>query len=73
MHVAAANPASLSEDDLDQAMVEREKQVLTDQARESGKPDNIIENMIKGRMKKYLRGSDASEPEVRDQPGSDRC
>ena len=54
MHVAAANPASLSEDDLDPAMVEREKSVLTEQARESGKPDNIIENMIKGRMKKFF-------------------
>ena len=53
MHVAATNPASLSEDDLDPALVERERQVLTDQARESGKPDNIIENMIKGRLKKY--------------------
>ncbi len=54
MHVAAANPASLSESDLDAALVEREKAVLTEQARESGKPDNIIENMIKGRMKKYF-------------------
>ena len=54
MHVAATNPASLSEDDLDPTLVEREKQVLTEQARESGKPDNIIENMIKGRMKKYF-------------------
>ena len=54
MHVAAANPASLSEADLDQTLVEREKSVLTEQARESGKPENIIENMIKGRMKKYF-------------------
>jgi len=54
MHVAAANPASLSEADLDQTLVEREKAVLTEQARESGKPENIIENMIKGRMKKYF-------------------
>ena len=53
MHVAATNPASLSEDDLDQAVVERERQVLTEQARESGKPENIIENMIKGRLKKF--------------------
>ncbi|MCB1368413.1 MAG: elongation factor Ts [Rhodobacteraceae bacterium] len=53
MHVAAINPASLSEADLDPALVEREKSVLTEQARESGKPDNIIENMIKGRMKKF--------------------
>ncbi|MDR6265403.1 MULTISPECIES: translation elongation factor Ts [Rhodobacterales] len=53
MHVAATNPASLSEADLDPALVEREKNVLTEQARESGKPENIIENMIKGRMKKF--------------------
>jgi len=54
MHVAATNPASLGEDDLDPALVERERAVLTEQARESGKPENIIENMIKGRMKKYF-------------------
>ncbi|MCV6596660.1 MAG: translation elongation factor Ts [Mangrovicoccus sp.] len=54
MHVAAINPASLSEDDIDPTLVEREKAVLTEQARESGKPENIIENMIKGRMKKFF-------------------
>ncbi len=54
MHIAAANPASLSEADLDPALVEKERSILTEQARESGKPENIIENMIKGRMKKFL-------------------
>ena len=54
MHVAAANPQSLSEADLDPAVVERERAVLSEQARESGKPENIIENMIKGRMKKFF-------------------
>ncbi len=54
MHVAAANPASLGEADLDPALVEREKNVLTEQARESGKPEAVIEKMIEGRMKKYL-------------------
>ncbi|MCQ0970770.1 translation elongation factor Ts [Paracoccus sp. TK19116] len=54
MHVAATSPASLGQDDLDPALVEREKQVLTDQARESGKPDNIIQGMIAGRMKKFF-------------------
>jgi len=53
MHVAATNPASLSEADLDEAVVEREKTVLTEQARESGKPDAVIEKMIVGRMKKF--------------------
>ncbi len=55
MHIAATNPASLSEADLDPALVEREKNVLTEQARESGKPENIIENMIKGRMQKFYK------------------
>ncbi len=54
MHIAATNPASLSENDLDPALVEREKQVQMDKARESGKPENIIEKMIVGRMSKYL-------------------
>lgn len=53
MHVAATNPASLSRDDLDPAIVEREKQVLTEQARESGKPEEIIEKMIVGRINKF--------------------
>ncbi len=54
MHIAAVNPASLSADDLDPAVVEREKSVLTEQARESGKPEQVIEKMIVGRMKKFL-------------------
>jgi elongation factor Ts len=55
MHVAATAPASLSEADLDPALVEREKAVLTEQARESGKPDSVIEKMIVGRMNKYFQ------------------
>ena len=55
MHIAATNPASLSQADLDPALVEREKQVLTEQARESGKPDSVIEKMIVGRMHKYFQ------------------
>ena len=54
MHIAAANPQSLSADDLDPAVVEREKNVLSEQARESGKPEQVIEKMIVGRMKKFL-------------------
>lgn len=55
MHIAATNPASLSEEDLDPTLVEREKQVQMEKARESGKPENIIEKMIVGRMNKYLQ------------------
>ena len=54
MHVAAANPQALSAAELDQSIVEREKNVLTEQARESGKPEQVIEKMIQGRMKKFL-------------------
>ncbi|WP_299783271.1 translation elongation factor Ts [uncultured Roseobacter sp.] len=54
MHIAAVNPASLSEADLDPAVVEKEKQVQMDIARESGKPEAVIEKMIIGRMKKYM-------------------
>ena len=54
MHIAAVNPASLSEDDLDAAVVEKEKTVQMDIARESGKPEAVIEKMIVGRMKKYM-------------------
>ena len=54
MHVAAVNPASLSEADLDPDVVEKEKQVQMDIARESGKPEAVIEKMIVGRMKKYM-------------------
>lgn len=54
MHVAAANPAALDEGDLDPAVVEKERQVQMDIARESGKPEAVIEKMITGRMKKFM-------------------
>jgi len=53
MHVAAAKPLAISQNDLDQAVVEREREVLAEQARESGKPEEIIEKMLEGRMRKY--------------------
>jgi elongation factor Ts len=54
MHIAAVNPAALSEADMDAATVEKEKQVQMDIARESGKPEAVIEKMIVGRMKKFV-------------------
>ena len=53
MHVAATSPQSLAQGDLDPAIVEQEKTFLTEQARESGKPENIIEKMIEGRIRKF--------------------
>ncbi|SMX22194.1 translation elongation factor Ts [Boseongicola aestuarii] len=54
MHIAAINPAALSEADLDADTVEKEKQIQMDIARESGKPEAVIEKMIGGRMQKWL-------------------
>ncbi|MEQ9695980.1 translation elongation factor Ts [Shimia sp. SDUM112013] len=54
MHIAAAAPQSLSEADLDPAVVEKEKNVQIEIARESGKPEQVIEKMIIGRMKKFM-------------------
>lgn len=57
MHVAAADPRpqALMPDDLDADYVAKEKSVFVEQARESGKPDNIIEKMIEGRMRKFYQ------------------
>ena len=55
MHVAATSPASLSRDDLPKAVVEEERKVLTAQAAGEGKPQNIIEKMIEGRLNKFFK------------------
>ena len=53
MHIAAARPEALSRADVDTSNLERERAVLVDQARASGKPENIIEKMVEGRLNKY--------------------
>lgn len=55
MHIAATSPAAATTAELDPALVESEKRVLTEQARESGKPDSVIEKMIIGRMQKFYK------------------
>ncbi len=54
MHIAASKPECVSEDLLSNDLIEREKAIFVEQAKESGKPDNIIEKMIVGRMKKFV-------------------
>lgn len=54
MHVAAAKPLSVTVDDLDPAVVEKERQVLIEQAKESGKPAEIAEKMVQGRIGKFF-------------------
>jgi elongation factor Ts len=54
MHIAASRPECVSEGRLSKELLEREKAIFIEQAKESGKPDNIIEKMIVGRMKKFV-------------------
>ena len=54
MHVAATKPQAISRDDLDPEVVVRERAILADQARESGKPEEIIEKMVDGRLRKFF-------------------
>jgi elongation factor Ts len=53
MHIAAANPQAVAVDSLDKAVIERERAVLTEQAKESGKPAPVIEKMVEGRLRKF--------------------
>lgn len=53
MHVAATNPLALTPEEIDPAVVAREKDIYSDQARQSGKPEAIIEKMVEGRLRKF--------------------
>ena len=57
MHIAATNPQSVTVQDLDPAVVERERNIFADQARASGKPESIIEKMVEGRLRKFYEES----------------
>ena len=55
MHVAATNPLAATQEEMDPAIVEREKNIFSESARESGKPENIIEKMVEGRIRKFYQ------------------
>ena len=55
MHIAASNPLCVNEEDVAPQVLENERQIQLAQARQSGKPDEIIEKMVSGRIKKFLR------------------
>ena len=55
MHIAATAPASLSQSDIDAELVARERAVYQEQASQTGKPDNIVQGMVDGRMKKFFK------------------
>ncbi len=54
MHVAASNPVCVDEAGVPADMLAKEREIVETQAKESGKPDNIVEKMVEGRMRKYL-------------------
>jgi len=67
MHATAMRPKSTSKDDLDPALVKKEREILTEQARKEGKPENIIEKMIEGRMRNFYAEHVLSEqPFIKD-------
>jgi elongation factor Ts len=54
MHVAAVNPVSVSREDVPTDLIEREKAIYTKQALDSGKPENIVEKIVTGKLEKYI-------------------
>ena len=56
MHVAAANPSYIGRDDVDADEVNREREILKEQALNEGKPENIVEKMVEGRLGKFFEG-----------------
>ena len=57
MQVAATNPLSISREDIDNTILEREKTIYSEQAKESGKPDNVIDKIVNGRIEKFYAES----------------
>ncbi|HET9398111.1 MAG TPA: translation elongation factor Ts, partial [Sphingomicrobium sp.] len=55
MHIAAANPLALDAEGLDPALIERERAIAIEKAKESGKPENIVEKMVEGSMSKFRK------------------
>jgi len=68
LHVAAMNPKAATKDSLDPALVSQEKEIQKERARQEGKPENIIEKMIEGRMRNFYAENVLEEqPFVRDE------
>ena len=57
MQIAATNPLSISRDEIEQSVLDREKEIFADQAKESGKPENIIDKIVDGKVEKYFAES----------------
>jgi elongation factor Ts len=67
MHIAAMRPDALSKDDLDPAVVEQEREYLRSAALKEGKPENIVDKMVEGRLQQFIAGKALlAQPYVKD-------
>ena len=66
MHVAAAHPLALTAEELPAALIERERSIAMEKAKESGKPQNIVEKMVEGGLAKFRKENALTHPAVRD-------
>lgn len=57
MQIAATNPVALDRESIEEEIISREREIFTDQAKSEGKPDNIIEKMVEGRLSKFFQES----------------
>ena len=57
MQIAATNPVALDRESIDEEIISREREIFTDQAKSEGKPENIIEKMVEGRLSKFFQES----------------
>lgn len=55
MQIAAANPAAIAREDVDQSVIDKEKEILAEQAKDQKKPDHIVEKIIEGRLEKFFK------------------
>ena len=63
MHIAASNPVAISEDDLDSKLIESEKEIYRNKALNEGKPEKIVDRIVEGQIKKFIKQSCLLEQE----------
>lgn len=63
MHIAAAKPLAVSADDLDQTVLAKEREIFEEQVRQEGKPENIVEKIVEGKLAKFKKESALLEQE----------
>ena len=65
MQIAATNPMAVSKDDIPSEVVEKEREIYTDQAKSSGKPDDVVEKIVDGKVKKFVEENLRAQKSIR--------